>query len=417
MAGRIRFMLNRIGEQLWVRPLAIGALSVGAAFLAHAVDGTGLGEHVPSVAPASIESLLSIMSSSMLVIATFAVASMVAAYASASSTATPRAFTVVIADDVSQNALSTFIGAFIFSIVARIALQNEYYGTAGRFVLFALTLATFAIVIITFVRWVDRIARLGRVGATIETVEEATHRAIVHRRRHPTLGGAPIDEIPDGEPVPGAGIGYVQRIDIDALERFAESCEATVVVMCLPGVFVAPGRPVAQLVGRASGTSSPEDLGRVAKAFTIGRERHFDDDPRFGLIVLSETASRALSPAVNDPGTAVQVVGAIVRLLATWVAPASEGEPGRCIRVRVPRLATADLVRDGFAAIARDGAGLVEVAVAVQDALAALATLGDPALTSAVRDEATAALQRAEIALVLPADILAVRRSAGVVPR
>ncbi len=416
MAGRIRFMLNRIGEQLWVRPLAIGALSVGAAFLAHAVDGTGLGEHVPSVAPASIESLLSIMSSSMLVIATFAVASMVAAYASASRTATPRAFSLVIADDVSQNALSTFIGAFIFSIVARIALQNEYYGPAGRFVLFALTLATFAMVIITFVRWVDRIARLGRVGATIETVEETTTRAIKHRRRHPTLGGAPIAEIPDGEPVPGAGIGYVQRIDIDALERFAEACDATVVVTCLPGEFVAPGRPVAHLVGRPSGRSSAEDIGRVAKAFTIGVERHFDDDPRFGLIVLSETASRALSPAVNDPGTAVQVVGAIVRLLAAWVAPVSDDEPVRCTRVRVPRLATADLVRDGFAAIARDGAGLVEVAVAVQDALTALTTLGDPALTSAVREEATIALQRAELALVLPADILAVRQSAGVSP-
>ncbi|MBA2291181.1 MAG: DUF2254 domain-containing protein [Gemmatimonadales bacterium] len=416
MAGRLRFMLNRIGEQLWVRPLAIGALSVGAAFLAHGVDGTGLGEHVPSVAPASIESLLSIISSSMLVIATFAVASMVAAYASASRTATPRALSLVIADDVSQNALSTFIGAFIFSIVARVALQNEYYGTAGRFVLFALTLATFAIVIITFVRWVDRIARLGRVGATIETVEEATHRAIKHRRQHPTLGGVPIGEIPDGEPVPGAEIGFVQRIDTDALERFADECNAIVAVESLPGTFVAPGRPVARLIGRASGTSSPEDIGRIAKAFKIGRERHFDEDPRFGLVVLSETAIRALSPAVNDPGTAVQVLGGVVRLLAAWAAPACDDEPERCPRVRVPRLATQDLVRDAFAAIARDGASMVEVAVAVQDALAALAAIGDPELTTAVREESALALQRAELALVLPADIEAVRRAAGRAP-
>ncbi len=414
MAGRIRFMLNRIGEQLWVRPLAMGVVSVAAAFLAHSADGTGLGEHVPSVAPESIESLLSIMSSSMLVIATFAVASMVAAYASASSTATPRAFTLLIADDVSQNALSTFIGAFIFSIVARIALQNEYYGPAGRFVLFALTLATFALVIITFVRWVDRIARLGRVGATIATVEDATHRAIERRHRHPTLGCVPADEVPNGEQVPGASIGFVQRIDIDALEQVAEDCDATVVVASLPGVFVAPGQAVAHIVRRAPGISRPEEIRRVAKAFVIGRERHFDDDPRFGLVVLSETASRALSPAVNDPGTAIQVIGGLVRLLASWSAPAEDPEPVRHTRVQVPPVATADMVHDGFSAIARDGAALVEVAVTLQQALAALAAVGDPALTDAVRKESAVALQRAALALVLPADVEAVRRAAPI---
>ena len=47
---------------------------------------------------------------------------------------------------------------------------------------------------------------------------------------------------------------------------------------------------------------SAEDAEAIAATFVIGGSRVFDQDPRFGLLVLSEIASRALSPAVNDPG-------------------------------------------------------------------------------------------------------------------
>ena len=115
MTGKIRFFLNRVRERLWVRPLAFCLLSVAGAFLAKMVDNTIIGRFVPEINPESIEKLLSIIAASMLVISTFAVASMLSAYATASSTATPRSFSLVVSDDVSQYALSTFIAAFIFS--------------------------------------------------------------------------------------------------------------------------------------------------------------------------------------------------------------------------------------------------------------------------------------------------------------
>ena len=94
---------------------------------------------------------------------------------------------MIIADDVSQNALSTFIGAFIYGNVALVALLNGYYQSAGRFTLFVLTVIVFAFVIISFVRWVDRIARLGRLGNTIEKIENTTEKALSMHARHPTL--------------------------------------------------------------------------------------------------------------------------------------------------------------------------------------------------------------------------------------
>lgn len=56
------------------------------------------------------------------------------------------------------------------------------------------------------------------------------------------------------------------------------------------------------------------DASRIAQAFLLGDVRQFDEDPRFGLIVLSEIASRALFLAVNDPGTAIVIIGTFVRL-------------------------------------------------------------------------------------------------------
>jgi uncharacterized membrane protein len=46
--------------------------------------------------------------------------------------------------------------------------------------------------------------------------------------------------------------------------------------------------------------------------------RYFEEDPRFGLITLSEIASRALSPAVNDPGTAIQIISSHIRLFSLY---------------------------------------------------------------------------------------------------
>ena len=108
-----------------------------------------------------METLLKIIASSMLMMATFAVASMVAAYASVSISATPRSFPLITGDDVSQNALSAFIGAFIYSVDALGALMNGLYGgRASQFILFSLTIVVLAVIIITFIRWVDSIVRL-----------------------------------------------------------------------------------------------------------------------------------------------------------------------------------------------------------------------------------------------------------------
>lgn len=424
---RLRFAFSRIRERLWVKPLVLCVLSVCGTFMAMLADDLGLASVVPQVNMAAVESLLSIMASSMLVIATFAVGSMVAAYASASAGATPRSIPLVIADDVTQNALSAFIGAFIFSIVSLIALKNGMFGSAGLFAIFVLTLLVFAIVVITFVRWVDRIARLGRVVNTIEKAEKAAGDALDRRRHALTLGAMTAkgqDAGNKGVSVYSSTVGYVQHIDLETLQSCAETLNCRVVVTALPGTFVSTSRPLLRIEW-----STQQDLEKnedreafkpaaFSSAFTININRSFEDDPRFGLLALSEIAGKALSPGINDPGTAIDVIGTLVRLFTLWQSPLERGRSQAIAydRVSVPELVIDDMFDDAFMAIARDGAAMVEVAIRLQKAFCALAETNDPAIVAAARNHSRMALARSELAMALQEDIDAVREAAAFSP-
>jgi len=419
MWDNLSFVIKRLRERLWVKPLIVCVLSIGTVFLANLMDMAELGHLLPEITKESAETLLKIMASSMLMMATFAVASMVAAYASASSTATPRSFPLIIADDVSQNALSVFIGAFIYSVVALVALMNGLYGgRTSQFILFSLTIVVLAVIIITFIWWVDNIARLGRLGHTIDKVEAAAAEAIRKRQSAPRLGGVAAFSPPDapdgGRTVFGKAIGYVQRVDTAALQARAVESQLRIVVAALPGTFCTPNRPVAWVIREASGSVSDEDAEAIAATFVIGGSRVFDQDPRFGLVVLSEIASRALSPAVNDPGTAIDVTGTLVRLFVMWDECGKEGDVStvQFDRVAVPELSVADMFDDAFTGIARDGAGNVEVVIRLLKALKALAAAEDPAMRDNALRHARLAQVRAEKVLKVPEDLAAVRKVA-----
>lgn len=389
-------------------------LSIGAAFVAKLFDSTRLRLYVPEITSESIEELLSIMAASMLVIATFSVASMVSAYAAASSTATPRAFSLVVADDASQNALSAFVGAFIFSVVALTAVKNGYFDVAGLFILFVLTAFVFALIIFTFVRWVDGIARLGRIGSTMDKVEMATGKALKRRRDAPTLNASLARTQPEGQAVLAAKVGYVQHIDMPELQEWAKKANARIVVAALPGTFATPDRPLAY-VNSDSDNPVALDYQEIVQAFQVGTERRFDDDPRFGLVVLSEIAGRALSPSVNDPGTAIEIVGRLVRLFHLWSEPAEENDDNGLLydRVEVPVISVRDMFEDAFTAIARDGAGHVEVSVRLQKALYSLTSTGDKSMRDAASYNSRLALERSRIAMDVPEDLKAVRDAAS----
>jgi uncharacterized membrane protein len=258
------------------------------------------------------------------------------------------------------------------------------------------------LIVVTLLRWIDHLSRLGRVSETTDRVEEVAASALRDRMKRPYLGGHPLSssvEIPgSATPIFTRTIGYVQHVDMGALSELAGK-EGKLYVTVLPGTFIDPTRPLAHAVD----IDLEEYDSAIRAAFTIGGERSFDQDPRFGLSVLAEIASRALSPAVNDPGTAIDVLGRGVRLLALW-SPDERPEGGDEIlfpNVYVKPVILNDLFDDFFDPIGRDGASLFEVQIRLQKALRSLSRLGDVTFLKAAHTHSQRALEQTKDGLKL----------------
>jgi len=186
-------------------------------------------------------------------------------------------------------------------------------------------------------------------------------------------------------------------------------------VAVLPGAFVTPDQPMAYLRGACENSEDTVETASIVKAFCIGNNRTFDDDPRFAIITLSEIASRALSPAVNDPGTAIEVTGNFVRLFTHFAQETSEREQPHIEfdRVAVPEITLSDLFEDAFNAIARDGAGTIEVVIRMLKALATLKSVGNKHMEKAALESARLVIAYAEQALQIPPDIAKLHALSG----
>lgn len=396
----------------WARAGFYGVGAIVLALVAAPLSGLlpdAVGEWVDET---SIRDLLEVLAQNMLLVATFSLGTMIAAYNAASSLASPRATKVLIDDPVSQNVLSTFVGAFVFAIIGLVSLSLGLYGEAGRTVLLFATILVVVAVIVTLFGWVDYLANLVRLGAILNKVEAAAETSLSGRHGAPCLGARLTGRDPfDGQGIQATGIGYVTAIDLDCLDRIARGHGGRIRIIAMPGSLVGRETPVAV----ASFSPDPEEVKELAAAFAIASERSIDQDPRYGLIVLTEVASRALSTGVNDPGTAIGIISRLQRLLTLW-AEAPKAEPEiRFPHVEAPAIEAEDLCRDAFGPLARDGANIVEVGVRLQKALAVLAGLGHPDLAGAALHQSERALAQAGAALVLEGDRAEIARLAEAV--
>ncbi|WP_341524257.1 DUF2254 domain-containing protein [Pseudomonas sp. G.S.17] len=412
MIARWRWLLNQLTKRLWFRASLFSLLGVATALLAVAFKDF-IPESLPTrIGADAVDKILGIIASSMLAVTTFSLSTMVTAYGAASSGVTPRATTLVMEDTTTQNALATFIGSFLFSLVGIIALSTGAYGRQGRVLLFAVTIAVVILIVYTLLRWIDHLSKLGRVGETIDRVENVAMEAISSRIQWPCMGASayPIDGVlaPCAQPVKSRDTGYVQHIDVHALGLIAKEHQLQIYMEILPGSFVHLGLPLAHTVALNNGRVDDQDplAEKILGAVTLGVRRTFEHDPRFGLSVLSEIASRALSPAVNDPGTAIDVIGRGVRTLTCWGKPqlTTSQIDSDCEQVYLRGLTVDDLFDDFFAPIARDGAALIEVDLRLMKALVSLSQINPGVFHEQCAKHADLLLKRANIALALPED-------------
>ncbi|MDH2067211.1 DUF2254 domain-containing protein [Pantoea sp. GD03673] len=405
--SKTRWLILRLTRQLWFRSSLFAVLAIITALVAIA-----LGPFIPVsvsgiVGSDAVDKILTILASSMLAVTTFSLNIVVSAYNSASSSVTPRATVLLLEDGTTQNVLATFIGSFLYSLVGIIALGMGAYGTQGRVVLFFVTLVVIATIIVTLLRWIQHLAQFGCMSDTSHRVEEATTLALHDRLREPCMGCSAWNGVlPEGiapQRIFHPQTGYLQHVDLQHLSDFAQENDCHLYLTAQPGSFVHNGAPLLW----CDQSLEEDDIQRLCNAFTLGEQRSFEQDPRFGLCVLSEIASRALSPAVNDPGTAIDIIGRAVRLFT--LPPHTDSVTAHYPRLFMQPAQICDMFDDIFTGIARDGAALVEVQLRLQKALHSLAVISPHRYAADAQRHALLALTRANHAMSCEADKQAVK--------
>ncbi len=400
---RFQFFLTRQASRLWVRPTVMSLAAVAWIAVAYGTSETLRDFAGVDIEKDTLVNLFSILASTMLTVATFSVSAVATAFGAVATNCTPRATKVVMSDRSVQSTLGAFLAAFIYAVVAITALSALNFRPSGRFMLFAGFVLLVGWVLFSFLNWVDRVSRLGKLTDTVEQVTAVARQAFANPDIAGPMGArshASAERPPDGHVLRCDRFGYVQHLDMESLQAIAEDAGGELWLDVRPGSWVTRGAPIGLL--RAASPPTDEQRTAVLAAVSTGGDRSAETDPRFGMILLAEIADRALSPAVNDPGTAISVLGVQVEMFHVWAeTDRQHGHPDepRFDRLYVPALTAADLVLDAFTPIARDGAGMVEVCVRLQKSLCALMHVPHPALREAAANYRETALEMAERAL------------------
>ena len=392
MFARLRWTIKKWMRRLWVRVTFIAMLGAASALVAQLLAPFVPPDLAWKMGADSVGQILTILASSLLAIATFSLSTLISSYNAAASSTTPRITKLLRQDSSAQNALGTFVGGFLFSLAGIIGMGAGLYNDSGKLVLFVVTLIVVGWLVTTFLRWIHMLPSLGRVEESISLITATAKDSMEKRHQSPFLGGQSASDAQRGRyGVKANCSGYIAAIDVPTLEASAKAMESPVYLAVSPGSWVYSGSALLSV----DVLPDEQSLSRLRQSFLVEPFRSHEQDPRYGLVVLAEIGMKALSPGVNDPGTAIQVLAMQEQVLAIWARRHLEELPeAKYPHVFVPGLASADLFEDAFSGIARYGAGDFSVMLRLQKTLLGLFEQGDASFRKAAREQSALALKR-----------------------
>jgi uncharacterized membrane protein len=232
-------------------------------------------------------------------------------------TYSPRFATRFARDPLLFHALGIFFATFSYALTATAWVDRE---GSGRVPIVSWSICVVLLVasLLVFALLVRRLADL-QIGNTLRYIGDQGRAVIAESfaRAHgevPETAGR-LPDVPDG-PVTQllrfeGSPHYVARLDTPALRSLAREAGGRIVIECAVGDMVTGGSVLLRVHG---GTTAIAEAA-LLRAIELGLERTFEQDPKYSLRLLVDIAIKALSPAINDPTTAVQALDQIDDLL------------------------------------------------------------------------------------------------------
>jgi uncharacterized membrane protein len=327
---RLRLQAHRraLRASLWFLPAvaATAGVVLGEAFARVSLvqDGALFGLVFTSSADTA-RTVLQTIATSLITVTGLTFSTAVVALQVATGQYTPRLLRNFLADRGNQVVLAGLVATFAFSIVLLRRVQSPAPGqdavvpVVGVTVAIAMALGCVGLLIYFF----HHVTTQLRVETVMEDVVTHTLRAIdtVHPERDEDHTPIDLPEPPDGAiAVPVHRSGHVQSVDLDALLGVARDTGLDIRLRPWVGDHVTAGTTLAWAWANDGAATIPVDEGDLAerchRAIHVGRDRSVESDPAYGMREIVDIAVRAMSPAVNDPTTAVLAVQELTTVLA-----------------------------------------------------------------------------------------------------
>ncbi|MFD9542914.1 DUF2254 domain-containing protein [Streptomyces sp. NPDC060022] len=300
-----------VKANLWIAPLFGLLLGVVLAELAITADSADWPPNGWRYSATTASGVLSSIVGAMIALLGFVVTIGVLVIQQATGTLSPRYMRLWYRDRLQKTVLATFTGTFAFAFSLLRSIESNSVPDLGvtlAGMAVAVSLLLLLIYLNRFTHNLRPVAIADLVGRMGEDVFE--HGAAAVRASAPHGGEAAVRDVRMTVVRATAG-GAIQALHTDGLSALATRHDCVFTVPHLIGDYVPRGAVLVEIHG---GRSTP-DNERVTGLIALGPERTIEQDPAFALRVLVDIAIRALSPAVNDPTTAVQVLNHIESFL------------------------------------------------------------------------------------------------------
>lgn len=388
-------------SRLWVVPTAGAAVAIALAAGSIAVDISLAGREAPfpvfSGAEETARQVLGLIATSIATLTALVLTIVAVVIQLATQALSPRAVRTFLQDAHSHLTIGTFVTTFTYSLIILEQIDRTFSenGVTSTSVTIAFVLAVVSLGM--FISYVDHIVHQARVTSIIDRVANETRYAI--DRHYPDALRTPVRAEDNGAPngpcrtITAPQHGIVIEIDVHTIVAAAADADARIVMVPTIGDFVPEGGRLFEVYG--DGDRTYLDL---ADNIEIDAERTITYDIAFGFRLLVDVAERSLSPGINDPTTAVQVLDQLhdlLRRLGDRHFPSGwYPDNGETARLFVPQPSWETFVALAFEEIRQYGASSLQVVRrlrgVLEDLLAHVPALRRPPLERQLRllDEA-----------------------------
>jgi uncharacterized membrane protein len=300
-----------VADSIWIFPVLGMTAGLGAVRLLNGVDAA-LGWR-SSFQPEAARSVLSALASTIFTQIVFVSSALLVAVQLASGQLTPRIIAVVFKDSTTKFSLTAFVFIFTFTLAALLRVTDSVPPVTSVVAAYGClaSLGVFLFLIDHLGKALRPSGAVRRVALLGRAVIESSYPRLLSESRDPDRDSA---DVPQGQPpttITSSADGVVLAFDVRGLVSLAERADCVIELVPQVGDFVAAGDPLFRVFG--GGPSPPPATLRGSVA--LGQERTLEQDPAFAFRVLVDVASKGLSPAINDPTTAVLAVDQIHHLL------------------------------------------------------------------------------------------------------